>query len=41
MEAFDQNTYALIEAIEECLEKRRLMPCLVLLYPIYAQHLRG
>jgi hypothetical protein len=32
MEAFYQNTYALIEAIEECLEKRRLMPCLVLLY---------
>jgi hypothetical protein len=32
MEAFYQNTYALIEAIEECLDKRRLMPCLVLLY---------
>lgn len=32
MEAFYQNTFALIETIEESLEKRRLMPCLVLLY---------
>ena len=32
MEAFYQNIFALIETIEESLEKRRFMPCLVLLY---------
>lgn len=32
MEGFYQNTFTLMEAIEESLEKRRLMPCLVLLY---------
>lgn len=32
MRGFYQNIYALIEAIEDCLEKRRIMPCLVLLY---------
>lgn len=32
MDGFYQNTKALIDSIEECLEKRRLLPCLTLLY---------
>lgn len=32
MEGFYQNTFALIETIEDSLEKRRLIPCLALLY---------
>ena len=31
-DSFYRNTVALIETIEECLEKRRLLPCLILLY---------
>jgi hypothetical protein len=32
VEGFYQNTVALMEAIEDCLDKRRLLPCLALLY---------
>jgi hypothetical protein len=31
-DGFYQNTVSLIETIEECLEKHRLLPCLILLY---------
>ena len=31
-DAFYKNTIAMIESIEDCLEKRRILPCLVLLY---------
>lgn len=32
MRALYQSTVSLLEAIEECLEKRRIVPCLALLY---------
>jgi len=31
-DAFYKNTISMIDSIEDCLEKRRLLPCLVLLY---------
>ena len=32
MGSFYDNTIALVEAIEDCLDKRRILPCLALLY---------
>jgi hypothetical protein len=32
MDAFCQNMIALVESVEDCLEKGRLLPCLMLLY---------
>jgi hypothetical protein len=32
MIAFEENLIALLESIEDCLTKRRILPCLMLLY---------
>jgi len=32
MIAFEENVTALLESIEDCLDKRRLLPCLILVY---------